>query len=354
MRPAAIFELVLLAAISMIGTLVAQAQTPHITPPLSLPQAEYYGQHPQEWQQLLDGLSQAAQQYTPARPLALGLTPAAGGWTSLNNSPGVAVQNPLLMTDGTVIAMRACSGNWYKLTPDITGSYINGTWTQIATMPSGYGPLFGGSAVLPDGRVIFEGGEYNDSTQSGNCGNGAWTTLGAIYDPVTNTWTAVSPPSGWMLIGDAAGIVLDNGTYMQSDCCDTSGVSGRSALLNPNTLTWTATGSGKLDRWDEEGMAKLQNGNVLVVDAHTNNACSNSSEIYNAGSGTFSATGSTVDQEPDCNNPGARPSYEIGPPGGPAGRQRRDFSRCSLLRCAEFKLLRPGLWFRGGPQDRPL
>jgi hypothetical protein len=314
MRLVAIFETVLLAAISVIGTLVAQAQSPKaVTPPLSLPQAEYYRQHPQELQQLLGRLSQEAQQLTPAKPLAPGETPQPGSWTSLNNSPGVALQNPLLMTDGSVIAMRACTGNWYKLTPDNTGSYINGTWTQIATMPSGYGPLFGGSGVLPDGRVIFEGGEYNDPSQSGNCGSGAWTNLGAIYNPVTNTWTAVSPPNGWTFIGDAAGIVLDNGTYMQSDCCDTSGISGLSALLNPNTLTWTATGSSKLDRWDEEGMAKLQNGDVLVVDAHTNNTCSNSSEIYNSDTGTFSATGNTVDPQPDCNNPTGSLSYELGP-----------------------------------------
>jgi len=59
-----------------------------------------------------------------------------------------------LLTDGTVI-VSDCGwfGNWYKLTPDITGSYANGTWTQIATMPviNGvqYAPLGNASAVLP-------------------------------------------------------------------------------------------------------------------------------------------------------------------------------------------------------------
>jgi FG-GAP-like repeat len=317
------FAAVLIAAV--IGTMTgsAGAQAPHITPPLSRPQAQYYQQHPQELQQLLNGLSQAAQQFTPARPLAPGETPAAGGWTSLNNSPGTSVQNPLLMTDGTVIAMAPCTGQWYKLTPDITGSYINGTWTAIAQMPSGYGPLFGGSGVLPDGRVIFEGGEYNDSTQSGDCGNAVWTSLGAIYDPVADTWTNVNPPSFWTQsifgspgIGDAAGIVLDNGIYMQSACCfnvSSSNPSGVSALFNPSTLTWTTTGSGKRDPWDEEGMAKLQNGNLLVVDANIAVACNNAAEIYNASTGTFSATGSTVDQQADCSNPAASLSFELGP-----------------------------------------
>jgi len=51
-------------------------------------------------------------------------------------NPSVEDCNPLLLTDGTVI-VSDCGwfGNWYKLTPDITGSYANGTWTQIATMP---------------------------------------------------------------------------------------------------------------------------------------------------------------------------------------------------------------------------
>ena len=317
------FAAALMAAV--IGTMSAPAgaQTPRVSPPFSVPQGQYYQQHPQELQQLLNELSQAAGQFTPAAPLAPVVTPSAGQWSTPTNSPpgGVALQNPLLMTDGTVIAMTPCTGQWYRLTPDIAGSYLNGTWTTIAKMPPNYGPLFGGSGVLPDGRVMFVGGEYNDATQSGNCPSPQnYTSLGAIYDPVANAWTNVPQPPFWTTsifqtstIGDAAGIILDNGTYMQSACCYTNGVSGLSALLNASTLTWTATGSGKRDPWDEEGMAKLQNGNVLVVDANIAVACNNAAEIYNATTGTFSATGSTVDQEPDCTNPGNSLSFELGP-----------------------------------------
>ena len=38
---------------------------------------------------------------------------------------------------------------------------------------------------------------------------GQWTNLGAIYNPVTNTWTSVNPPSSptlWANIGDAEAI----------------------------------------------------------------------------------------------------------------------------------------------------
>ena len=86
------------------------------------------------------------------------------------------------MTDGTVLAQGYKSSDWWKLTPDNTGSYVNGTWTQVASLPSGYSPEAFASAVLADGRLLIIGGEYNFV-------NFALTNLGAIYDPVANTWT---------------------------------------------------------------------------------------------------------------------------------------------------------------------
>jgi hypothetical protein len=74
-------------------------------------------------------------------------------------------------------------------------------------MQSTYGPLYFANAVLPDGRVIVEGGEYNFLSQ-------IWTNKGAIYDPVTNFWTTVNPPVGWAHIGDSPGIVQADGVFM--------------------------------------------------------------------------------------------------------------------------------------------
>ena len=157
----------------------------------------------------------------PAQPHSQGYAPSGSPfWTKLNNAPPVSLGAMLLLTDGRVLAHEEpnCSGTncagmdftaWYTLTPDITGSYTNGTWSQIANMPADYAPLYFSTAVLPDGRVIAEGGEY--LCPAGQCApEGQWTNLGAFYDPAANTWTSLGPPSTptpWANIGDAESVV---------------------------------------------------------------------------------------------------------------------------------------------------
>jgi hypothetical protein len=158
--------------------------------------------------------------------------------------------------------------------------------------------------VLPDGRVIIEGGEYNNLTP-------VWTNLGAIYDPVADTWTSVAPPAGWNNIGDAPASVLANGTYMQSSCC-----TKQAALLDPATLTWTSTGAGKFDVYDEEGWTLLPNGQLLTVDAYVfqYDAGGTNSELYTPATGTWASAGSTAVQLWDAHcGDASRASYEVGP-----------------------------------------
>lgn len=122
------------------------------------------------------------------------------------NQPTFEASQEILLTDGTVMVQAYETGNWYRLTPDSSGSYINGNWSQLASMPSGYAPLYFASAVLPDGRVLLEGGEYNGGTTPTE------TNLGAIFDPVADTWTSVGAPPGWSEIGDGQSVVLPGGT----------------------------------------------------------------------------------------------------------------------------------------------
>ena len=238
---------------------------------------------------------------------------AAQSWQRVNNNPPVNIGTILLLTDGTVIGHQEDDQNgdvatlaWYKLTPDINGSYVNGTWSQIASLPTGYGPLFFGSAVLKDGRVLVEGGEYNQY-------GGGFTKLGAIYDPVANTWTSVNAPSGWSNIGDASTVVLTDGTLMLANA-----ISKQQALFNSSTLTWTATGTGKFDINDEEGWTLLPGGKVLTVDAYVQmyQQTGKNYELYDPSSGSWSVAGTTPvqlwDSAANCGGQN-QASFELGP-----------------------------------------
>ena len=68
---------------------------------------------------------------------ALG-TAAAQSWQPLTHQPSFTAGQALLLTDGTVMVHREDPNDgfseWYKLTPDINGSYVNGTWSQLASL----------------------------------------------------------------------------------------------------------------------------------------------------------------------------------------------------------------------------
>ncbi len=245
-------------------------------------------------------------------------------WQLLTNQPPVldytdcGPGNPILLTDGTVMLADNGCQDWWKLTPDEFGSYVNGTWTQLASLPGGYSPLYHSSAVLPDGRVIIEGGEYNFSN---GVFHAVWTDQGAIYDPLINTWTLVAPPPFFggfgpfpRTIGDAQSVVLFDGTFMQANCC-----TDQAALLNANTLTWTQTGKNKFDINDEEGWTLLPNKKVLTVDAYVGqyDPTGMNFELYNPASGKWTSPGADTrvqlwDSAADCG--GRRfASFEVGP-----------------------------------------
>lgn len=222
--------------------------------------------------------------------VAVGAASAQSQWTPVQGVPNIGAGAVALLTDGRVLVHDESGNpgtwqNWWTLTPSANGHYETGTWAQVASTASNYGPLYFASAVLPDGRYIIEGGEYNN-------GNSAWTKLGAIYDPVANNWTSVTPPSGWSSIGDAAASVLTNGTFLLGSCCDSQ---IHTALLNASTLTWTSTGAGKFDVYDEEGLTLLPNGKLLDVDAYVFRFQSNGKnyELYDPTAGTWTSQGNT-------------------------------------------------------------
>jgi hypothetical protein len=224
----------------------------------------------------------------------------SGTWTPLahafpgTNFPDTAV----LLTDGSVMMHDGCSTDWYRLLPDKNGSYLNGTWKKTGSMPAGYTPLYFASQVLPDGRLIVNGGEYIDC-------NPVWSTLGALYDPVKDKWTAVLPPTGWTAIGDAQSVVRTDGSYMLADCCTPAEAI---ASIKGTKVTWTATGTGKGDRNDEEGWTQLPDQTIVTVDASRGLSLpTNITERYSEADGTWTLGKNTANRVVD---PG---SSEVGP-----------------------------------------
>lgn len=240
-------------------------------------------------------------------------------WTPLVNPPPFGTPGTMLLeSDGTVLVHNepdndttGGTNQWWKLTPDANGSYVDGTWSQIASMSPDYTPLYFASAILPDGRMIVEGGEYIGE-------NPVWSNQGAIYNPVTNSWRSVAPPPGWTNMGDAASDVLADGTFMLQQPCNTCltnpDLTVDDALLNAKNLTWRVIpATGKTDPNDEEGWTLEPNGQLLTLDLWG----IGNTELFNPRSDTWSFAGATA-AGGDPVNPW--PIVEIGPqdemPGG--------------------------------------
>ena len=140
------------------------------------------------------------------------------------------------------------------------------------------------------------------------------TTLGATYNPKTNKWSTLTPPTGWTTVGDASGIVLPTGIFMLANCCTKQ----EALLTSLSPITWAATGTGKFDENDEEGWTLLPSGNLLTVDAYVNSykKSGTNSEIYTTSTGVWATAGSTINQLWDsaaaCGGSGSA-SYEVGP-----------------------------------------
>ena len=147
------------------------------------------------------------------------------------------MRNAVLLSDGSVMVHDGNpSSAWYQLQPDSSGGYVDGTWSQLASMD--LPRLYFSTTVLPDGRVLVLGGEFTNSNNEG--GN-----TGEIYDPVTNTWTDIAPfpgpylsdvstetlPNGQVLVGAFLPIV--SGTQQQAE----------TFIYDPTANTWTQTGT---------------------------------------------------------------------------------------------------------------
>lgn len=176
----------------------------------------------------------------------------AGTWTALANSPPLGINNCLLLSDGTVLGMNG-AGQCVKLTPDIHGSYVNGTWSVLTAMNSSR--LFFSSDVLTNGNVFVAGGEYGDANHYD----------AELYDPLADTWTIVpgsqSPNFNY---SDSPSEMLPNGELLESD--------SQSTYYFYNVASNMMIFGGGCGDMNEVCWIKLPNGSIFGVDNYGGSA----------------------------------------------------------------------------------
>jgi hypothetical protein len=182
-----------------------------------------------------------------------------GYWTPVAASANYPSEGFHLLSNGNVLVQVGSdvSSSWYLLAPDSSGSYANGTFTQVA--PMSVPRQYFATNVLPSGNVLVLGGEYGPGSNATFPPTAADLNSGEIYNPVTKTWTNIAPypqsafGDGPSEVIDPSGDVLAGGTE-----------SGSTYIYQPASNSWVAGPSLIGDQNTEEGWVKLPNPNVIL------------------------------------------------------------------------------------------
>ena len=241
----------------------------------------------------------------------------AASWSRLTNLAPSTIQLMVQMTDGTILVQSYDGQTWMKLTPDVNGSFINGTWTTLASAPTAR--EYFASQVLPDGRFWLAGGEYSGPGLLQNQSN-----TGEIYDPVANSWSSIAPypnqpgcpfinyVSGNLVSGTpqitaiypyTSGLVVGwgvSGTGIPAGATIVSIDSATQITISANATATRSASQVNFNQYyqliaclgDDPSML-LQGGNILVGDLINGNTF-----IYNPGTNSWSQSGSKVYPEP--------------------------------------------------------
>ena len=191
------------------------------------------------------------------------------------------------LLDGRVLVVGGSDGSKNLASVELYDP-ATGTWTATGSMLSHagrpYGAAYGSgdwggdrftTTLLRDGKVLVAGGNSAE-----------------LYDPATGTWASTGSMASERS-GHTATLLTDGKVLVAGD--DAS-----AELYDPMTGTWTATGSMLYPReLERHGATLLSDGKVLVTSGkdpagYAMDWWSASAELYDPGTGTWSATGSMV------------------------------------------------------------
>ena len=221
----------------------------------------------------------------------------ASNWTALENQVPDEIQTMELLTNGDVMA-ASYTNAWYLLTPSSTGSYVDGTWSQLANEPTER--LYDGSNIMQNGDYFVIGGEYigGSSTESDS-------NTGDIYDPSTDSWSTITPfPQAHY--GDDPTMLLENDDIL-------AGYLGgpQTYLYDIASNSWTQTGTkNNDDQSDEENWVKLSDDSILSYDVfYRTGEATGLAQRYIPSTGTWVNTGTVPVALSNTSE------YELGPNG---------------------------------------
>lgn len=186
-----------------------------------------------------------------------------------------------LLASGKVLVVGGFGAGFVRPVPSAElYDPVTGTWSSAGSM--GDGRFNATATLLPNGKVFVAGGFSGDG--------GLATT--EIYDPNTNSWSAGTPmatnrighsatllPNGRLLIAGGIAWVPGGEPVVLAD----------SALYDPVTATWSATGAMNGVRTDHSATLLLS-GKVLVAGGSTNGPSLSTAEIFDPSIGAWSVT----------------------------------------------------------------
>jgi len=215
--------------------------------------------------------------------------PSAGAFTTTGSMVQARAEfGVTLLANGQVLVAGGCTAydaNGCASTTNKAEIYnpFTGTWRATGALRGARHAMT--ATLLASGKALVAGGAdaANDALNSSE-----------MYDPTTRTWTL-----GNRMVqarSDYASIMLSTGKVLFTGGENINGVSINNAeLYNPSTGRFTATGNMTAAR-QEHTAVLLANGKVLVSGGNNQTLGGvtplASAELYNAATGTWSATGS--------------------------------------------------------------
>jgi Galactose oxidase, central domain/Kelch motif len=222
--------------------------------------------------------------------------PGTGSWTATANlSQGRQLHNATLLRDGRVLVAGGVGGGGPLASAELydpgnpgmnagpsptVGPARAPSWSVTGSMGT---PRSGHTATpLADGKVLVAGGQPVVPAELYDPSTGAWTATGSMVTPRAASFTATPLPNGRVLV--AGGWATADGPIVAS-----------AELYDPGTGSWTATGSMATPRGGQTATL-LPNGTVLVAGGYTSKPSGqlavDSAELYDPATGIWTAAGS--------------------------------------------------------------